>query len=117
MEKGFRVYVYEEGEPPLVHEGPCKDIYTTEGRFIEELEQQQEAGGLRTWDPARAHAFFLPFSVVNMVRYVYKDQSWDHTPIKRFVTDYFRVIASKHPFWNRTNGADHFMLSCHDWVT
>ncbi|EHA8590389.1 Exostosin family protein [Cocos nucifera] len=115
MEKRFKVYVYEEGEPPLVHEGPCKDIYTTEGRFIEELEQQQEAGGVRTWDPARAHAFFLPFSVAKMVRYVYKDQSWDHTPIKRFVTDYLRVIASKHPFWNRTAGADHFMLSCHDW--
>ncbi|XP_038987399.1 probable glycosyltransferase At5g25310 [Phoenix dactylifera] len=117
MEKRFKVYVYEEGEPPLVHEGPCKDIYTTEGRFIEELEQQQqeEEGGVRTWDPARAHAFFLPFSVAKMVRYVYKDQSWDQAPIKRFVNDYLRVIASKHPFWNRTAGADHFMLSCHDW--
>jgi len=34
MEKRFRVYVYEEGEPPILHDGPCKNIYTIEGRFI-----------------------------------------------------------------------------------
>ncbi|KAJ4754402.1 Exostosin family protein [Rhynchospora pubera] len=113
MEKQFRVYVYEEGEPPLVHHGPCKDIYTTEGRFISELEQMQ--GGLRTRDPRRAHVFFLPFSVTEMVRFLYQPESYDHQPLQRFVADYVRVIASKHPFWNNTNGTDHFMLSCHDW--
>ncbi|XP_065046377.1 probable glycosyltransferase At5g25310 [Musa acuminata AAA Group] len=119
MERRFRVYVYEEGEPPLVHEGPCKNIYTTEGRFIEEMEiTRPDSGGrrrLRTWDPARAHAFFLPFSVTNMVHFIHRPSPYDHTTFKRFVADYVDVIASKHPFWNRSAGADHFMLSCHDW--
>ncbi|WOL15480.1 hypothetical protein Cni_G24261 [Canna indica] len=121
MEKRFKVYVYEEGDPPLVHEGPCKNIYTTEGRFIEEMEiirpGRPGAGGrIRTWNPARAHAFFLPFSVTNMVHFIPRPSPYDHTPFKRFVADYIGVIASKYPFWNRSAGADHFMLSCHDWV-
>lgn len=118
MENRFKVFVYEEGEPPLVHHGPCKNIYTTEGRFIETLESmtQQSATGVQTWDPRRAHAFFLPFSVTEMVQFIYRPLSYDHRPLQRFVADYVDVVASKHPFWNRTGGADHFMLSCHDWV-
>uniref|UniRef100_A0A453QX83 Exostosin GT47 domain-containing protein n=1 Tax=Aegilops tauschii subsp. strangulata TaxID=200361 RepID=A0A453QX83_AEGTS len=67
MERRFKVYVYEEGEPPILHAGPCKNIYTIEGRFIEQLEfLAPPAAGVRTWDADRAHAFFLPFSVVQM---------------------------------------------------
>ncbi|KAK8954685.1 putative glycosyltransferase [Platanthera zijinensis] len=117
MEKRFKVYVYEEGEAPLVHVGPCKNIYTTEGRFISELEMMSpDSGrGLRTADPRRAHAFFLPFSIAQLVRYVYRPNTHDHAPIRRFVSDYVDVVSSKHPFWNRTAAADHFMLACHDW--
>jgi hypothetical protein len=68
MEKRFRVYVYEEGEPPILHDGPCKNIYTIEGRFIEQLElmapsspasssrqgsrRRRAASGVRTSEPA-----------------------------------------------------------------
>jgi hypothetical protein len=117
MEKRFKVYVYEEGEPPILHAGPCKNIYTIEGRFIEQLElMAPAAAGVRTSDPARAHAFFLPFSVVQMVELAYRPLSHDRTPLRSLVADYVRVVASRHPFWNRSAGADHFMLSCHDWV-
>ncbi|CAN6164911.1 unnamed protein product [Urochloa humidicola] len=124
MEKRFKVYVYEEGEPPILHAGPCKDIYSIEGRFIEQLElmapaapavEGGRAGGVRTADPARAHAFFLPFSVSQMVRFAYRPGTYDKTPLLALVDDYVRVVASRHPFWNRSSGADHFMLSCHDW--
>ena len=115
MEKLFKIYVYEEGEVPLFHEGPCRSIYSSEGRFIHEMER----GKLyRTKDPDEAHVYFLPVSVTNLVRYVYVPVSkkyWD--PLKRAIVDYVNVIAGRHPFWNRSLGADHFMLSCHDWVS
>ena len=117
MERRFKVYVYTEGEPPILHAGPCKNIYTIEGRFIEQLELlAPPAAGVRTWDADRAHAFFLPFSVVQMVELAYRPLSYDRAPLLSLVGDYVRVVASRHPFWNRSAGADHFMLSCHDWV-
>ncbi|CAI0416610.1 unnamed protein product [Linum tenue] len=113
MEKRMKVYVYKEGEPPIVHDGPCKDIYTIEGRFIHEMEHG--AGKFRTEDPERAHVYFMPFSVTWMVKYLYTPLSYNLTPLRHFVADYVSVISTKHPFWNRTLGADHFMLACHDW--
>ncbi|KAK9069666.1 hypothetical protein SSX86_011570 [Deinandra increscens subsp. villosa] len=115
MEKRFKVYVYEEGEWPLVHDGPCKDIYTIEGRFIEEMEQGRRGRYFRTKDAQKAHVYFMPFSVTWMVKYLYKPDSYDVSPLQQFVSDYVRIISTKHPFWNTTHAADHFMLSCHDW--
>ncbi|WOL15249.1 putative glycosyltransferase isoform X1 [Canna indica] len=112
MEKLFKVYVYEEGEPPLFHDGPCKSIYSSEGRFIHSLEMDSR---FRTRNPDRAHVFFLPFSVVKMVKTIYIPNSHDMSPLTKTIADYINVIADRHPFWNRSLGADHFMLSCHDW--
>ena len=113
MEKEFKVFVYEEGEPPLFHNGPCKSIYSMEGNFIHEIEMNRQ---FRTKDPQKAHVFFLPFSVTMLVRYVYVRDSHDFSPIRQTVIDYLDVVSGKYPFWNRSLGADHFMLSCHDWV-
>ncbi|GER54038.1 exostosin family protein [Striga asiatica] len=112
MERVFKIYVYEEGEAPVFHDGPCRSIYSTEGRFIHEIEKGEH---YRTYDPNEAHVFFMPFSVVVMVRYIYESGSPDMTPVANTVADYVDTIAHRHPFWNRTLGADHFMLSCHDW--
>ncbi|XP_060967061.1 probable glycosyltransferase At5g03795 isoform X1 [Cannabis sativa] len=113
MEKVLKIYVYEEGEGPIFHEGPCKNIYSSEGRFINEIEKEKTV--FRTRDPNRALLYFLPFSVVRMVQYLYKDGTNDLSSIKTTVVDYVDLISRKYPFWNRTLGADHFMLSCHDW--
>ncbi|KAK4750040.1 hypothetical protein SAY87_027489 [Trapa incisa] len=113
MEKQFKVFVYEEGEPPVFHNGPCKSIYSMEGNFIHMMETNAR---FRTRDPERAHAFFLPFSVVMMVQFVYVRDSHDFGPIKQTVIDYLNVVSTKYPFWNRSLGSDHFMLACHDWV-
>ncbi|CAA7397689.1 unnamed protein product [Spirodela intermedia] len=112
MERLFKVYVYEEGEPPLFHDGPCKSIYSTEGRFIYNMEMETR---FRTRDPEEAHVHFLPFSVTYMVKYLYQTRTFDISPIRRTVIDYVGTIARKHRYWNRSLGADHFMLSCHDW--
>eukprot|EP00249_Psilotum_nudum_P011509 c23215_g1_i6 orf=408-1409(+) len=114
MEKRFKIFVYREGEEPLVHDGPCKEIYAIEGRFIREF---QGKNSFITTDPEKAHAFFLPFSVTWMVSFLYTEQSRSIAPLLHFVRDYIDVVAANYPFWNRSEGADHFMLSCHDWVT
>ncbi|KAI3924385.1 hypothetical protein MKW98_032586 [Papaver atlanticum] len=112
MEKMFKIYVYEEGNPPLFHNGPYKGLYSTEGMFINGIETSKQ---LRTWDPDRAHVYFLPFSIKVMVRYLYESDSQDIEPIKRTIAEYVDIIARKYPYWNRSSGADHSMLSCHDW--
>ncbi|KAE8683836.1 putative glycosyltransferase [Hibiscus syriacus] len=112
MEKLFKIYVYNEGEPPMFHNGPCRSIYSSEGRFIHELEKGKF---YRTQDPDEALVYFLPFSVVMLVHYLYNPETFKTDAIGRVVVDYVDVIAGKHPYWNRSLGADHFMLSCHDW--
>nr|XP_016481166.1 PREDICTED: probable glycosyltransferase At5g25310 [Nicotiana tabacum] len=114
MERRFKAYVYEDGDFIIVHNGPCKDIYASEGRFISEMEHGNSK--FRTRDPHSAHVYFMPFSVTWMVKFLYKPLSYNVTPLKEFVSDYVRLISTKYPFWNQTHGADHFMLSCHDWA-
>lgn len=117
MERKFKVYVYSEGDLPITHDGPCKDIYSIEGRFIHEMENGAGARRFRTKNPKEAHVYFMPFSVTWMVKYLYKPLSYNLTPLREYVSDYVRVVSEKYPFWNRTSGADHFMVACHDWVS
>ncbi|KAJ0090649.1 hypothetical protein Patl1_12493 [Pistacia atlantica] len=81
MERKFKVYVYKEGEPPMAHDGPCKEMYSIEGRFINELEHGTTR--FRTSDPERAHIYFLPFSVTSMVEYLYRPLTYDLVPLKQ----------------------------------
>ncbi|RDX67729.1 putative glycosyltransferase, partial [Mucuna pruriens] len=119
MVKRFKVWVYEEGEQPLVHYGPVNNIYAIEGQFIDEMENNKRSP-FKARKPDEAHAFFLPFSVVNVVHYVYKpiksQNEYRRDRLQRLVEDYIGVVADKYPYWNRSNGADHFLLSCHDWA-
>lgn len=113
MEKQFNVFVYEEGEQPIFHNGPCKSIYAMEGNFI----YQMETSKFRTRDPEKAHVFFLPISVTSIVHFIYDRNSREHwNPMKQTLTDYINLVSGKYPYWNRSLGADHFMLACHDWV-
>ncbi|KAF5944057.1 hypothetical protein HYC85_018134 [Camellia sinensis] len=111
MEKQLNVFVYEEGDPPVFHYGPCKHTYAIEGLFIQSIEISK----FRTRDPERAHLYFLPFSVTMITQVVYVVDSHDWGPMKNTAKDYVDVIANKYPYWNRSLGADHFMLACHDW--
>ncbi|XP_058071252.1 probable glycosyltransferase At5g20260 [Magnolia sinica] len=67
--------------------------------------------------PDEAHAFFLPFSVAKVIGFLYRPlASYSREPLRRLVTDYIGVVSTKYPYWNRCQGADHFMVSCHDWA-
>lgn len=112
MEKQFKVYVYGEGEQPIFHNGPCGSIYSMEGNFIYKMETTK----FRTREPENAHVFFLPFSVASIVHFIFNRSPKDHwLPMKQTVKDYVDLVAKKYPYWNRSLGADHFMLACHDW--
>lgn len=115
MVKRFKVWAYEEGEQPLVHDGPTKNIYSIEGHFIDEMESGKSTFMAR--HPDEAHVFFLPISVTYIVEYVYMPvTNYARDRLVRIVTDYIYNVADRYPYWNRSSGADHFFVSCHDWV-
>ncbi|KAJ4730274.1 Exostosin family protein [Melia azedarach] len=112
MEKLFKIFVYEEGEPPIFHYGTCKNIYSMEGVFLSLMETDTK---FRTQNPEEAQVYFLPFSVVMIIEHLFDPIIRDKAVLQRTVSDYVRIISHKYPYWNRSLGADHFMLSCHDW--
>ncbi|KAK3436892.1 hypothetical protein EUGRSUZ_E03530 [Eucalyptus grandis] len=117
MMKRFKIWTYREGDLPLVHYGPMRGLYGIEGQFIDEMEDKQNP--FRARRPDEAHAFFLPFSVANVINYVYKPilsmSDYSRERLQRFAGDYISVVADRYRYWNRSGGADHFMASCHDW--
>ncbi|KAK6142389.1 hypothetical protein DH2020_022737 [Rehmannia glutinosa] len=106
-------YVFQRRGSPLFHYGPSKDIYSTEGIFLGLIESSTH---FRTYDPDEAHLYFLPFSVVMILQNLFDPVIRDKAVLERSVVqDYVRIVSTKYSYWNRSLGADHFMLSCHDW--
>ncbi|XP_011017849.1 PREDICTED: probable glycosyltransferase At5g20260 [Populus euphratica] len=115
MEKRFKIWVYKEGERPLVHGGPLNNIYGVEGQFLDEMEHGKSP--FAASHPDEAHMFLLPISVAYIISYVYKPLvTYSRDQLQRLVQDYVSVVADKYHYWNRSKGADHFLVSCHDWA-
>ncbi|XP_057467422.1 probable glycosyltransferase At5g11130 isoform X1 [Actinidia eriantha] len=115
MEKRFKVWTYKEGERPLFHNGPMNDIYSIEGQFIDEL--GRENNPFKAGQPEEAMAFFVPVSVTNIVRFVYRPYiTYSRARLQNIVEDYISIVSQNYPYWNRSLGADHFFVSCHDWA-
>ncbi|KAK7330051.1 hypothetical protein VNO77_24236 [Canavalia gladiata] len=118
MMKRFKVWVYKEGEQPLMHDGPVNNKYAIEGQFMDEMDTSNKSP-FKASHPEQAHLFLLPFSVAKVIHYVYKPRrsrsDYDPERLKHLVEDYIHIVANKYPFWNRSKGADHFLVSCHDW--
>ncbi|KAM5561864.1 putative glycosyltransferase [Rosa sericea] len=117
MVKRFKIWAYKEGEIPMFHNGPMSYIYSIEGQFMDELDSSGKSPFLAR-HLHEAHSFFVPVSVKRIADFLY-DRPKPHTfhgRLVRIVTDYINVVAQKYPYWNRSEGADHFMVSCHDWA-
>ncbi|XP_021767984.1 probable glycosyltransferase At5g03795 [Chenopodium quinoa] len=112
MELILKVYVYPDGRPPIFHEPHLSGIYASEGWFMKLLEGNRQ---FVTRNPEMAHLFYLPYSARQLQQALYVQGSHNLAPLSLFIRDYVNLLAAKYPFWNRTRGADHFLVACHDW--
>ncbi|KAL8476314.1 hypothetical protein ACS0TY_028836 [Phlomoides rotata] len=107
MLKKFKVYVYSDGDPKTYYQTPRKltGKYASEGYFFQNLKESNFV----TDDPDRADLFFIPISCHKMRG---KGISYENMTI--IVQNYVESLMTKYPYWNRTLGADHFFVTCHD---
>ncbi|KAL6847734.1 hypothetical protein ACP4OV_021862 [Aristida adscensionis] len=112
MERFLKVFVYQDGEKPVFHSPELKGIYASEGWFMKLMEGNQN---FVVRDPNRAHLFYLPYSSNKLRQKFYIPDSNTTEPVSIFLKNYIEMISAKYPYWNRTKGADHFIVACHDW--
>jgi hypothetical protein len=113
MEKMLKVYIYPDGDKPIFHEPLLDGIYASEGWFVKLMEGNKQ---FTTEDPEKAHLFYIPFSSRLLQLTLYVRNSHKRSNLIDYMKNYVDMIAGKYPFWNRTNGTDHFVVACHDWV-
>ncbi|KAL3839907.1 hypothetical protein ACJIZ3_024498 [Penstemon smallii] len=113
MEQILKIYVYKEGEKPIFHQPILKGLYASEGWFMKLMEGNNH---FVVKDPRKAHLFYMPFSSRMLEYTIYVRNSHNRTNLRQYLKDYSEKIAAKYRFWNRTGGADHFLVACHDWA-
>uniref|UniRef100_M8CFX5 Exostosin-1 n=1 Tax=Aegilops tauschii TaxID=37682 RepID=M8CFX5_AEGTA len=112
MERLLKVFIYHDGAKPIFHSPELKGIYASEGWFMKLMEADQN---FVVRDPNRAHLFYLPYSARQLEHNLYVPGSNTLDPLSIFMKNYIDMISAKFPYWNRTKGADHFFVACHDW--
>nr|XP_043612321.1 probable glycosyltransferase At5g03795 [Erigeron canadensis] len=114
MEKTLKVYIYKEGEKPIFHqpEAAMKGIYASEGWFMKQMKASKR---FVTIKPKQAHLFYIPYSS-KMLKATLSPNSYNRESVVPYLKKYLDMIAGRYSFWNRTNGADHFLVACHDWA-
>ncbi|AED92736.1 unnamed protein product [Arabidopsis thaliana] len=113
MERILKVYVYKEGNRPIFHTPILKGLYASEGWFMKLMEGNKQ---YTVKDPRKAHLYYMPFSARMLEYTLYVRNSHNRTNLRQFLKEYTEHISSKYPFFNRTDGADHFLVACHDWA-
>ncbi|KAL5697626.1 hypothetical protein ACHQM5_028749 [Ranunculus cassubicifolius] len=113
MDSTLKVYVYKEGEKPIFHQPIMKGLYASEGWFMKLMEGNKK---FTVKDPKRAHLLYMPFSTRMLEYSLYVRNSHNRTNLAAYLRNYTHVIAAKYSSWNRTDGADHFFVACHDWA-
>ncbi|XP_030530138.1 probable glycosyltransferase At3g07620 isoform X2 [Rhodamnia argentea] len=114
MEKTLKVYVYREGEKPIFHQPKMRGIYSSEGWFMKLMEGNKK---FVVRDPRKAHLFYLPFSSQMLRKTLDNNNSQSHRDLEGYLKNYVDLISGKYRFWNRSRGADHFLVACHDWAS
>ncbi|KAK7398979.1 hypothetical protein VNO78_10153 [Psophocarpus tetragonolobus] len=113
MEHTLKVYIYKDGNKPIFHQPIMKGLYASEGWFMKLMEENKH---FVVKDPAKAHLFYMPFSSRMLEHSLYVRNSHNRTNLHQFLKDYTDKISAKYQYFNRTGGADHFLVACHDWA-
>ncbi|CAA0809731.1 Exostosin family protein [Striga hermonthica] len=106
MEREFKVYMYPEynyGGPAIP--STISGKYASEAYFFKNIKES----AFLTNDPDQAHLFFIPISCHRLHQ---KVLSYDK--MGSIVQEYVKGLAQRYPYWNRTLGTDHFVLTCHE---
>ncbi|ESQ47401.1 hypothetical protein EUTSA_v10028139mg, partial [Eutrema salsugineum] len=82
-----------EGKKPIFHKPKPRGIYASE---------------------EKAHLFYIPVSIKALRTSLGRDFQTPKS-LADHLEEYVDLIAGKYKFWNRTGGADHFLVACHDW--
>ncbi|KAI3696667.1 hypothetical protein L6452_29128 [Arctium lappa] len=113
MERMLKVYIYKDGEKPIFHDWILEGIYASEGWFLKLMEANKQ---FVTEDPSEAHLFYIPFSSRLLELTLYVPHSHSRNNLIQFMKNHTEMLIAKYPFWNRTDGSDHFLAGCHDWA-
>ncbi|XP_016483868.1 putative glycosyltransferase At5g03795 isoform X1 [Nicotiana tabacum] len=111
MNKSLKIYVYpHQKADPFSNVLLAVDFepggnYASESYFKKVLVTSH----FTTKDPSSADLFFLPFSIARLRH----DPRVGIDGIKDFIKSYIFNISHKYPYWNYSNGADHFYVACH----
>ncbi|XP_020536512.1 uncharacterized protein LOC105637768 [Jatropha curcas] len=113
MERTLKVYIYRDGKKPIFHLPILKGLYASEGWFMKLMQGNKR---FLVKDPRKAHLFYMPFSSRMLEYALYVRNSHNRTNLRQYLKEYTEKIAAKYPYFNRTDGADHFLVACHDWA-
>ncbi|XP_038708489.1 probable glycosyltransferase At5g03795 [Tripterygium wilfordii] len=102
MEKDFKIFMYPKSDQvvPFYRE-PIPQGINIEVIFSHHLRFSER---FHTYDDTKAHMFFIPltwFQIRAMGSHANSE-------------NYVRHIIDKYPYWNRSKGFDHFLLTCCD---
>ncbi|KAK2967774.1 hypothetical protein RJ640_022296 [Escallonia rubra] len=111
MNRSFKIYVY-----PHRRNDPFANVllpvnYEPGGNYASEsyFKKALAKSHFVTRNPSEADLFFLPFSIASLRH----DKRVGVGGIQDFIKDYIFNVSHNYPYWNRTNGADHFYVACH----
>ncbi|CAH8277238.1 unnamed protein product [Arabidopsis lyrata] len=105
---------FEIEKASVVHEflGLNASVYRNISKFLRSYDLMERKLKVYVYKEGGKPIFHKP-----LPRGIYASEGWFMKLMesnKKFV-EYVDLIAGKYKFWNRTGGADHFIVACHDW--
>lgn len=111
MNSSFKIFVYPHDKNDPFANILLPVAFEPEGNYASEsfFKKALNNSHFITKDPSKADLFYLPFSIARLRH----DPRIGYEGIQDFIKDYIYNVSRNYPYWNRTDGADHFYVSCH----